>query len=293
MGEEVMSEIIESREIEPDDLSGRLYGPLGAESGPGVLVLHGGGASDERGYTDRYARLLAHHGYTVFDLAYFDALGMSPDLVEVPIEYFVRAVDWLTGREEVSTEQVGTVAWSRGTEAQFLLAARDDRVGATIAYVPSAYVFPGLPRNEPGDGSVSAWSQEGEPVPFVPPYDGIEEDMNESSLVRFRRTVERASADALERATLPVESVSGSVLLVSGGDDATWPSARFAATLTDRLSEHDHRWSYEHLRYPAAGHSIASPYEPPSERLVDRLGGTRAGNAFAEADAWFHALTYL
>jgi len=100
-----------------------------------VLVLHGGGANDERGYASRYACLLAHHGYAVLDLAYFDTPETPPDLVEIPIEYFSRAIDWLLEQDEVTADRVGTVAWSRGTEAQFLLAARDDRV----------YVFPGCP----------------------------------------------------------------------------------------------------------------------------------------------------
>jgi dienelactone hydrolase len=293
MNEESFDGITSSRKIERDGLSGRFYEPLGTESGPGVLVLHGSGASGERGYTDRFARLLAHHGYAALDLAYFDAPGTSPDLVEVPLEYFSHAIDWLVAQREVTTERVGTVAWSRGTEAQFLLAAHDDRVGVAIAYVLSAYAFPGLPGNEPTDGSVSAWSRDGDPVPFVPPYDGIEDDMDESSLVRFRRTVERASPDVLERAVLPTEDVSGSVLLVSGEKDATWPSSQFAETLANRLSEHEHRWPYEHLRYPDAGHGIASPYRPPTESLTDSLGGTRPGNSYANADAWFHTLEFL
>jgi dienelactone hydrolase len=293
MSDESADSAINSQEIERNDLSGRLYEPLGTGSGPGVLVLHGGGANDERGYASRYACLLAHHGYAVLDLAYFDTPETPPDLVEIPIEYFSRAIDWLLEQDEVTADRVGTVAWSRGTEAQFLLAARDDRVGVTIAYMPSAYVFPGLPGDEPGDGSVSAWSSDGDPVPFVQPYEGVEDDMDESSLVRFHRTIERASSDMLECAALSVETVSGPVLLVSGEEDAVWPSSQFAGTLVGRLSKHEHRWSYEHLQYPEAGHGIASPYDPPSEGLVDQLGGTCSGNAYAEADAWFHALTCL
>ena len=212
---------------------------------------------------------LAHHGYAALDLEYFDTPETPPDLVEIPIEYFSRAIDWLAEQDVVRADRVGTVAWSRGTEAQLLLAARDERVGAVVAYVASIYAFPGLPGNEPGEGKSSAWSQDGEPVPYVPPYEGIEDDMDEPGGVRFRRTVDRAAADILEQARLPVEDVRGPVLFVSDGAAETSPSTRSAETAIDHLVEHEHPWPYEHRHYPNAGHAITSPY-PTDQRETNR-----------------------
>jgi len=285
--------VVHQRSIKQEGLSGQLYEPLGPTPGKGVLVLHGGGTRNERGYTSQYARLLAHHGYAALNLEYFDTPKTPPDLVEIPIEYFSRAIDWLTEQDIVRDEPVGTVAWSRGTEAQPLLAGHDARVGAVIAYMPSMYAFPGLPGNEPGDGDLSAWSQDGEPVPYLPPYEGIEDDIDESSYVRFRRTVERAADDVRKRATIPVEEIQGPILLVSAGDDAVWPAEQFAETAIDRLTTNNHSWPYEHRHYPEAGHGIASPYQPISEKLTEMFGGTRASNTYAEADAWIHALECL
>jgi nucleolar protein 56 len=293
MTENSSGDVVHQRPVEHEDLSGQLYEPLGPTPGPGVLVLHGGGTRNERGYTARYARLLAHHGYAALDLEYFDTPETPPDLVEIPIEYFSRAIDWLAEQDVVRADRVGTVAWSRGTEAQLLLAARDERVGAVVAYVASIYAFPGLPGNEPGEGKSSAWSQDGEPVPYVPPYEGIEDDMDEPGGVRFRRTVDRAAADILEQARLPVEDVRGPVLFVSDGAAETSPSTRSAETAIDHLVEHEHPWPYEHRHYPNAGHAITSPYQPISEKLIEVFGGTRAGNTYAEADAWLHALECL
>ena len=293
MSKDSSDEVVQQRPIKNEDLSGRFYEPLGSMPGPGVLVLHGSGTRDERGYTSRYARLLAHHGYAALDLEYFDTPETPPDLVEIPIEYFSRAIDWLTEQDIVQDGPVGSVAWSRGTEAQLLVVARDDRVGAVIAYSPSIYAFPGLPDNEPKDGEVSAWSHSGRPVPHVPPYEGVENDMDAPSGVRFRRTIERAADDVRERATIPLEGIEGPILFVSGGDDITWPADQFAETAIDRLAECDHPWHYEHHHHPDAGHAITSPYQPISAELVEMFGGSRVGNTQAEADAWTHALEYL
>jgi nucleolar protein 56 len=237
--------------------------------------------------------LLAHHGYAALDLEYFDTPETPQDLVEIPIEYFSRAIDWLTEQDIVQDGPVGSVAWSRGTEAQLLVAARDDRVGAVIAYSPSIYAFPGLPDNEPKDGEVSAWSHNSRPVPHVPPYEGVESDTDAPSSVRFRRTIERAADDVRDRATIPLEGIEGPILFVSGGDDITWPADQFAETAIDRLAEYDHLRQYEYRYYPDAGHTITSPYQPISEELTELFGGTRADNTYAEADAWIYALEYL
>lgn len=278
---------VATTDVGGDELTGRLYEPLGPEPAPAVLVLHGAGKGD---YTHRYARLLAYHGYAALRLEYFDAPGVPEAFDSVPVEYFSRAIDWVTAREGVREGRVGVIGWSRGSEAATLLAAADDRVRVLVGYAPSAYSFPGL---VPSGEVVPAWTRDGEPVAFVPPYDGIEDDEGEPSVVRFRRTVERADPDDLDRARLPVEDVAGPVVLVSGGDDRVWPSPAFAETLIDVLEASDHDWPFVHLSYEDAGHAIAAPYESTDEDTLAELGGTDAATAHAAADAWRHVLEYL
>jgi len=117
--------------------------------------------------------------------------------------------------------------------------------------------------------------------------------MDEPGGVRFRRTIERAAKEVLDRARLPVEEIRGPVLFVSDGAAETSPSDQSAETAIDYLSEHNHSWPYEHRHYPDAGHAITSPYQPISAELVEVFGGTHAGNTYAEADAWIHALECL
>lgn len=187
-------------------------------------------------------------------------------------------------RRANGSDRIGLAAWSRRTEAAFLAADRNaDAVGAVVGYAPSAYVFPAFP---PTDPPTSAWSTGGEPAPFLPPYHGIEAGENEPGVVRFRRTVERASPEQVTRATLPVANIDGPVLLVAGTDDRVWPSAEFAEELADRPEAADHQWACRCNTYGDAGHGITVPYEMIEQRVLDAMGGTRDGTLYAATDAW-------
>lgn len=53
-------EVVPTRDIRRDDLTGRLFYGLGAGPQEEILVLHGAG--DGGGYEQTYARYLAQHG---------------------------------------------------------------------------------------------------------------------------------------------------------------------------------------------------------------------------------------
>ncbi len=62
-----------------------------------------------------------------------------------------------------------------------------------------------------------------------------------------------------------------------------------------RLKKLKYTFPYEHLAYEGAGHAIGGPgYEPVTERAASNwVGGSRAGNARAEADGWQQLLRFL
>jgi len=102
-------------------------------------------------------------------------------------------------------------------------------------------------------------------------------------------------------ATIRVERINGSVLLISGRMDRQWPSERLADIAFQRLQEHAFPHRYEHLRYPDAGHAIGWPNVPTTETRfkhpvsgveVDH-GGTARGTAFASSDSWGRLLRFL
>ena len=284
-------------------LVGTLFRPSTGAPHAAVVVLGGAGG----GLSEGGARALASEGFAALALAYFGVDGLPSELLEIPLEYFGRAVAWLRGRTGVDAERVAVVGNSKGAELALLLGATyPEDVGAVVGYAPSPVVWQGIPfdREVYYGGPRSSWSLRGAPVPFVPlsrPLAGelisMTGSLFGSGAVRGRPFYERALANraAVEAASITVEKIRGPVLLVSGTDDELWPSTRFAEMAISRLEAHGHPYPYRHLRYEGAGHLITLPgYEPEeSWRRRVTLGGSPEANELANSDSWPKVLAFL
>src|SRR5436190_8911503 len=109
---------------------------------PAMLVLGG----SEGGLTSGAAgaRLLAAQGYSALGLAYFQAPGLPSTLENIPLEYFMRAIDWLAQQPSVDPRRIGVLGGSKGAEMALLLASRDRRLKAVVAAAPSSVVWAGV-----------------------------------------------------------------------------------------------------------------------------------------------------
>jgi len=250
---------------------GTLYEPVGEGPHPGVLVLHGSGGRPLAGM----AALLAGHGYAAFAVEYFgDAPGIPDTLARVPLSTVRRAADWLRDRPGVRDGRVGVVGRSRGGELALLAASRYDGLAPVVSYVGSGVVW------DTPDGT-PAWVADGDPVSHVSGPDAPAIDA---------AYFESLPDDAVAEATIPVGRIDGRVLLVSAGADGVWPSRRLSEIAADRLADAGFAHEYDHLTYDDAGHYVTAPYLPKTD---DAFGGTPAGTARADADAWSHALDTL
>jgi dienelactone hydrolase len=100
---------------------------------------------------------------------------------------------------------------------------------------------------------------------------------------------------------IPLEKIAGPILMISGEDDALWPSTRFSEIAADYLREAGHKYPVRHARYPDAGHTIGIPFQPntvlarphPVSGIMLAYGGTVAGNAHASEDSWREVLAFL
>lgn len=249
-----------------DHLAGTLYEPPGDEPAPGVLLLHGGDGRP----LERKARLLASNGFVALALKYFNFIGQNNPLVpnglvDIPVEYVHDAIDWLLDRNRVAGGSVGIYGISKGGELGLLAASRNDDVGAVVSLNGSALVWEGFVYREDHPGST--WTIDGEQVPYVPWTDNHDwEEMSKPFELRslYTESYERASAEQIEAATIPVHRIEGRVLFVTGGDDQMWHTARFNRHAIDLLEEHD--CDYDHVLVEGAGHAILPPFRPTGNR---------------------------
>lgn len=253
-------------------------------TGTGVLVLAG---SSGRVDTQR-AMLLAKHGAVALPLQWFGGHGQSPGPWEVPIETFISALDHLA-KEADSLAIVGV---SFGAEAALITASLDPRVRAVAAFAPSHVVWAGYDQSK--QRWTSHWSWQGRQLPFVPirrPSVAAPGQGPPSYLPVYQASLNAATAEELEQATICVENIP-EVLLVSGGDDQVWPSADSARAITSRRTSHGLATAHVHL--PEAGHRTVLPGEcaPDRGRVMARGGTAEADSALGRL-AWPHLAATL
>lgn len=289
-------------EVRDGGMVATYFRPAGAGPYPGVIVVGGSGG----GLSELAPALMAARGFATLTLAYFGIEPLPLDLIDIPLEYFDRAIDWLLSQPGVAPGGVGFVGTSRGGELVLLLGSRLPRIKAVVGYVPSSVVNGGIGRGEARPGNPrAAWTHQGKPVPFLPPAQNRPPESAEvpPGGIPLTPIFLSAMADeaAAQAASIPVEQIRGAVLLVSGEDDQMWPSSMFARRIMARLEQARHPYPCAHLAYAGAGHRISVPNVPtrvnrglhPVRRRIYAYGGEPAASAAARADSWPRVLAFL
>jgi dienelactone hydrolase len=289
--------------VREDGLVGVLFLPAGGEPHPGVMLLSG----SEGGLHEDDAALLAAHGFAAFAVAYFGCDGVPAELDRIPLESFGRALSYLAARPEVRGDRLGVTGGSFGGMAALLVGATYPAVRAVASIVGSGVITQGI---SGGDfleimrADTPPWTWHGAPLPFVPNTvtPEVERQVRAGGVLRMIETFLPGLEDPelVAAATIPVERIQGSVLLISAGDDRSWPCERLSTIAKSRLDAHAHPFEYEHVHFPEAGHLISMPpYGPTTESLVPGpgvefdLGGTPAATAAAREAAWRKTVEFL
>lgn len=284
-------------QVTENGLVGVLFEPDDDAVHPGVLVLGG----SEGGLHEDDAALLAGHGFAALALAYFGVPGVPDDLVDIPLEYVGTALDWLGARAGA----VGIVGGSRGGELALLVGATFPQVKAVVSVVGSGVVTqcigPGARLTQKLEHEAASWTWQGRPLPYLPysTPDELRRLVVDGEPVPLRLAFD-LSDGIPEDAEIPVERIDGGVLLLSSGQDESWPSEALGEVAWRRLTGLGHGRRHEHVVYPEAGHLIAGPPHRPVVDLVVpgpgvrfAMGGTPAATAAARADAWRRTVEFL
>jgi dienelactone hydrolase len=254
---------------------GEFYPPLGSPKKLGVIVLGG----SDGGIPDRRARFIAENGFPALALAYFKTERTPEYLDNIPLEYFDQPIEWLKKSEYTQGGGIVVVGESKGAELALLLASRKPDISGVIAFVPSAVVFQGIPKEfwPPR----SSWSYMGEEIPFVP-YDLSDLPDPGNVLSIYRNSLKQQ--EAVQRATIPVNKIHGPILLFSAADDGMWPSVEMSDMIMRTLKDQGFNHTCEHITYDQAGHTMTEYY---------MMGGTEQGNRKARIDSAERMLSFL
>jgi uncharacterized protein len=234
----------------------------------GVLVLAGssGRVEEER------CRVLAGLGATAASYRWF---GEAVD--RVPLESFDEPLAELHER----CQRLVVLGTSRGAEAALLLGARHVEIDAVVAISPSDVVWAALTTERP---QRSSWTSAGAPLPFVPYDDDWEPDTEPPEFVGMYEQSRETYADRVPAARIPVERITGEVVLVAGGDDRLWPSVDFAEEIVTRRTAAG--LATDLVVHPHAGHRVLLPGETPPAASHLVHGGSPEADAALGRLVW-------
>jgi dienelactone hydrolase len=287
--------------LDKDGLSGFLYYPAEGGPFPGVIILGG----SEGGLFEPRARAFAANGFAALTLAYFGYPNLPDELVEIPLEYFDRAIAWMKAQPKIKAGGLGLVGGSTGGELALLVASRSSDFGAVVALTPAAHVWEGYTQRffSPDYKPVPSYTLGGQPLPFisfkVSPEDKEKEMKGEleSFVFFFRDALAQADAATIEKAAIPVEKIQAPILLVSGTDDRIWPAGEFCASITARLKKAGFPYEAKHLSIEGGGHMSCVPALITANRGLlidgDPSGGSPQADARGGYRSWSEIMAFL
>lgn len=257
-----------------------LVGTLFSDECPSSSVIVLGGSSG--GLHETRAENLAKEGFAALALAYFGVETLPTRLHQIPLEYFEKAIEILSG----FSKKIGLWGVSRGAELSLILGTLfPEKISAIAAHVPSSVVYGALDdRNSP------AWIYGGKPIapsaPFV--YTESETGDSESTAIRGTPLFLNAMKEqaAFDSSAICVEKIKCPLLLISAEDDQMWPSSVFARQIVSRLNKHGSTIPCSHISYPKVGHAPSKGtvgLHPVMKRWF-AYGGNPAENSLAAVD---------
>lgn len=266
------------------------YFPAASNQGGrhGAVLLLGGSEGGLGLGATRMARALAAHGFNVLQISYFGGPEQPAALVNVPLETFSKGLAWLRARPDVIPDRIALVGGSKGGEAVLLIASREVGIRAVVSGMPSSVSWPGISYTA---GMQPGWSVGGVGVPFVPYAFGTDYRNIYGAYEGGLKTLPQ-HRDAI----IPVERITGAVMLVCGKDDSLWPSCPMAEQVASRLKDKGFAHPVQLLEYANAGHAVfGPPVDPanPNFASLGNLGGTPDGNNTARKDDWPRTLAFL
>ncbi len=235
------------------NLVANIYLPRVQSKVPAVIAFGGSEGGLVAGNAN--GEMLAPHGIAVLALAFFNEKGLPSTLDQIPLEYFVKAIDYLSAHPSVDASRIGIVGGSRGSEAVFLVSSIDDRIKSVVATTPSNVAWYGLTK------PVSAWMLNGKEIPAM----SLALDSEAKLLDRF--LVALKDVDRVKELTFNFENINGPIFMVSAIDDEIWPSYKMAKDIEVYLEKKNFKHSVVHDSYET-GHSFSPETAPEIKRSI-------------------------
>lgn len=286
--------------ISENGFQGELFAQKEAKNQTAIVLLGGGDWAHYWG--DQFVK----QGHVALSLPFWGIAG-NPKLPEAyPLEYFHNAISWLGKQPSVNEQKIIIMGASRNAELALLLASTNpDLIHGVVAYAPGSVVWSNTVMPYSSDEILPSYTLNGSPIPFIPMekiQGGDTPIIN--TLAYWQDGI--GKLDSTKQAEIPVENISGPILLISGKADEVWPSSFMANQIEQRAKNGGFSFEIQNIQYENAGHLISS--NPDSQSDTDQrtgelklgekeydysFGGTQKGDNAAKADAKLKVLAFI
>lgn len=233
--------------------SKEIYGDFYENKGKPLAVIIGGSRAGLPAPLNEELLRYLKSKYSILLLAYFGVETLTETLQDVPMEYFVNAINFIKEKYKIDEDKVIIIGQSKGGEAALLL-TNYIKSAVTIACVPGCYVFQGLPKNlldlvkaEPK----SSWSFDNKELPYIRFYideEVIEHAKNGDICMCYEKSIAKNfNKDAL----INIDNYQGKILFLSAEKDKYWPSKKMSNILIENSS---HKNNLTHISLDLEGH---------------------------------------
>lgn len=289
---------VEALEMKHPELKGDLYSPAGEGAYPSIMILSG----SDGGNAAHAAAYLAHKGYLVLALSYFNDEGLNEHLENIDLNYFKEATAYLSNHEK-SNGRVNLIGYSKGAELALLLGQTFNSYQSIISGAGSNYITSGMKGGI--FAPVPGWTLDGEALPYLKmkfPVSFMFSTIKNYIKKRpfYFLDIWKKSLNGKKAADhkIDVAGIDAPLLIISGGEDKLWPSTSFSTEMEKERNNDADRY----LDYPGAGHFISFPYSfnqlPANihmnvDGMIIDFGGIKRENAYAAEESLEEILDFL
>lgn len=276
------------------DWAAYVHFPPSEEKLPVIITL--GGAEGGLSFTRNEADLMAKEGFIIMRFGYFKYTSATQGqiLKEIRIEKVLEAIEFIKKSHLADSSRIGLLGVSKGAELALLVASVTSSVKAVAAHVPSHVVWYGLGKKR--GLNKSSWTWKGAPLAFMP-YAKPKSGWFTKRIAEFYEAGLAAYPEQIEAAMIRVETISGPVLLTSGGKDDIWPSNFMALELKNRFDKTKFPYAVKHLDFPDAGHGlfglIPAENDAASMDALASGGGSSMANYRARKETWQETFSFF
>ena len=209
------------------------------------LIVGLGGSEGGNAWTGDYWKKTREQfiekGYAFLAIGYFGVKGAPDTLNKIAIEDVYNTIKIASKNKKINNKKIAIIGGSRGADLALLLGSYFKDINCVVSIVGSNAVFPGHTNHF----STSCWTYQNKELPFVP----VNEEAVPFLMKRDLRGAFEAMLNdtvAMEKASIKIENIKGSIFLLSATKDEICPSTPMAEMMIQRLKNNNFKNYYEH-----------------------------------------------